>query len=192
MAPPPSPPAETAEPSAVLDFWFTPEAQRFWFERSEAFDAAVTERLLPLWQPAREGRIDGWTATPDGTVALLVLLDQVPRNCFRNSPLAFSTDAKARGVARQAVDRGFDKALPTERRLFVYMPFEHSEDLGTQVLSMVLFHSLHDGDAEKMKWAARHEEIIRRFGRFPHRNACLGRVSTAEEIAFLREPMSSF
>lgn len=187
----PADPAGTP-PSIVLDFWFTPESQARWFDPTEAFDRAVTDLLLPLWPPACAGAFDRWADTPDGAVALLVLLDQVPRNCFRGDCRAFESDVQARAVARRAVDRGFDLALPVERRLFIYMPFEHSEDLGTQVLSMALFTNLHAGDAEKMKWAARHEEIIRRFGRFPHRNACLGRVSTAEELAFLQEPMSSF
>ncbi len=187
----PADPAGTP-PSFVLDFWFTPDAQRHWFERSDAFDRAVTETLLPLWPAACAGTLDHWAGSPEGAVALLVLLDQVPRNCFRADRRAFESDVQARRIARIAIDRGFDRLLPVERRLFLYMPFEHSEDIGTQILSMALFHDLHQGDAEKMKWAARHEEIIRRFGRFPHRNQCLGRVSTPEEIAFLREPMSSF
>ncbi|WP_119418175.1 DUF924 family protein [Desertibaculum subflavum] len=178
-------------PEDVLNFWFDAANKPFWFEKNDAFDADVTTRLWPLRDAAMAGKCADWTATPEGSLALVILLDQVPRNCCRGTAAAFASDAAARGVARQAIDRGFDRHFDDEYRLFFYLPFEHAEDVGAQLLSVALFAAL-PGRAEWLRYAERHAEIIARFGRFPHRNKALGRVSTAAEIAFLDEPMSSF
>jgi uncharacterized protein (DUF924 family) len=181
----------TGRPDDVLDFWFAPAAKPFWFEVTPAFDAEVTARLKPLHAAALRGEFDNWSAAPDGAVALAILLDQVPRNCCRGTPQAFAGDVTARTVARAAIDRGFDRGLDDDHRLFLYLPFEHAESQAAQLLSVALFASLTD-KAEWLRYAERHAEIIARFGRFPHRNKALGRQSTPEEIAFLKEPMSSF
>lgn len=178
-------------PDDVLDFWFGPAARPLWFEANPALDAEVAARLMPLRAAALHGDFDGWASTPDGAVALAILLDQVPRNCCRGTPQAFASDAAARAVARAAIDRGFDRRLDDDHRLFLYLPFEHAEDVGAQLLSVALFAGL-AGQAEWLRYAERHAEIVARFGRFPHRNKALGRQSTAAEIAFLNEPMSSF
>jgi len=178
-------------PEAVLDFWFAAESKPYWFEVNPAFDAQVTERLLPLRDAAREGGCDDWAARPEGALALVILFDQVPRNCCRGTAEAFACDAAARKVARSAIDRSFDRGFDDEHRLFLYLPFEHAEDVGAQLLSVALFAAM-PGQTEWLRYAERHAEIILRFGRFPHRNKALNRVSTPAEIAFLNEPMSSF
>jgi len=183
----------------VLDFWFqrdkTPlEYRTCWFEKSDAFDTEIATRFGAAVESAlAEGHAD-WAATPEGALALMLLLDQFPRNLFRNQAKAFAGDARARTVARQAVDRGFDIALPPVMRLFFYMPFEHSEALADQDLAHLLFSALdkqmpgHD----LAHWSDKHRVIVARFGRFPHRNAALGRQSSPEEIEFLKQPGSSF
>jgi uncharacterized protein (DUF924 family) len=149
---------------------------------------------------AAAGGLSAWEESAADALALVVLLDQFPRNIHRGSPLAFSADPLARDVAGSAIDRGFHLALPRERRCFFYLPFEHSEDLIDQARSITLFREwVDDCPAEKrdegehhFTYILRHEEIIRRFGRFPHRNAALGRATTPEEAEFLKEPRSSF
>jgi uncharacterized protein (DUF924 family) len=186
---------------ALLDFWFgapgTPEHDRpreIWFTVDPAFDADLRERFLEDQQRAAAGRYDGWASERDPCLALILLLDQLPRNLYRGTPQAFASDAKARATARQAVARGLDRTLPPVRRSFVYLPFEHSEDLADQAQAVRLFAAMPpDKDTDEQLWyARRHYEIIARFGRFPHRNRVLGRVSTPEEEAFLKEPKSSF
>lgn len=179
-----------ATPADVLAFWFDPAHEALWFEKNDAFDAACVAALLPAHERAVAGALDGWCATAEGTLALCILLDQLPRNAFRGQARAFASDPKARAVARQALASGFDLALPLKQRRFLYLPYEHSEDLGEQFLSEALFQTL--DSAESTLYARRHREIVERFGRFPHRNAALGRSSTAAEVAFLTEPMSSF
>jgi uncharacterized protein (DUF924 family) len=127
--------------------------------------------------------LSDWEATPDGALALAIVLDQFPRNMFRNDARAFATDAMARDIADRALARGFDRQLAAADRPFLYLPFEHSESVADQERSLGLFKAL--GDAELLRWAELHADIVRRFGRFPHRNAVLGRVSTPEERAFL-------
>jgi uncharacterized protein (DUF924 family) len=186
---------------AVLDVWFgAPDdpasgaPRALWFEADAAFDRTVGTHCAALQQAAAAGRLDVWAATPLGCLALLILLDQVPRNLFRGTPAAYATDAPARAQARAAVAAGFDRALSPVQRWFIYLPFEHSEALEDQLLSVALFEALpdHPERATTLDAARRHRDIIARFGRFPHRNATLGRLSTAEETAFLREPDSSF
>jgi uncharacterized protein (DUF924 family) len=176
----------------ILDFWFEPASRRHWFESSPDFDRLVRQRLGGPHAEAAAGRLDRWREQPDGALALCILLDQVPRNIFRGTAEAFASDARARSVARHILASGFDLAFPTDdHRMFAYLPFEHSEDIEDQLLSVELFTE-RTADARTTDYARRHCEIIRRFGRFPHRNEILGRVSTPEEVAFLKEPGSSF
>lgn len=190
----------TTTADEVLDFWFDRkpnaalEHRKAWFEKNDAFDAQIRSRFASAVETAlAEGYAD-WAQNAEGALALLILLDQFPRNLFRGEAKAFAGDARARNVARQAVDRGFDIALPPVTRMFFYLPFEHSEHLPDQDLAHLLFSAL---DKEMpgfdlAHWADKHRVIIARFGRFPHRNAALGRESSPEEIEFLRQPGSSF
>ncbi len=175
----------------IVDFWFDEAMKPYWFRRSDSFDRTVRDTLLPHHEAAAAGRYDHWMEDVDGCLALCVLLDQVPRNVFRGTPRAFATDGKARAVARHALEQGFDLECNGDERTFLYLPFEHHEDADSQALSCTLFRE-RVGDAEVVRYAERHREIIERFGRFPHRNAILGRPSTPEETAFLTEPDSSF
>ena len=146
-------------------------------------------RFLPLWERAAGGGLGRWRGSPLASLALAIVLDQFPRNMFRGTPRAFSSDELALAVARAAVERGFDRLLSPVERTFVYLPFEHAEDLAAQRRSVALSSALSPDRAE---YARRHYEIIARFGRFPHRNAILGRESIAEEAEFLEQPGSSF
>ena len=183
--------------SRVLDFWFAPaddggDDEARWFKRSEAFDRAVRETLAEDHERAAAGAYDAWQASPQGCLALVLLLDQVPRNLFRGDPRAFATDARARAVTRQALDRGFDRQLPRQvERMFLYMPLEHSEALADQEDCCRLMAGL-DDNPDWAVWAEKHRMIVARFGRFPHRNDLLGRDSSAEERDFLTQPDSSF
>jgi uncharacterized protein (DUF924 family) len=188
------------QPKDVLDFWFSERVQLLCFERDEAFDAEIRRQFGDAVAEAQAGSFECWRGTPEGALALLILLDQLPRNIHRGSPLAFASDARALAVATQMVDAGFDRGLTFTQKRFTYLPFEHSEDRIVQKRSLALFGALAvecavENDAmaaAQLLYAARHAEIIFRFGRYPHRNACLGRVSTPEEEAFLKEPISSF
>jgi len=175
-------PTDATAPDDILDFWFAAGPQR-WFKKDPAFDAELTARFCDAANAAAAGAFDGWTASEKGTLALVILLDQFRRNIFRGTPDAFSADAKALAVATGAIDGGVDQMLPADQRQWLYLPFEHAEDLAVQQRSVALFEAL--GDAEALKWAVDHRDIIARFGRFPHRNAILGRAATAEEEAFL-------
>jgi len=180
----------------VLDFWFGAPISRErgrprkqWFQKSEPFDAEIRRRFLATWERAARGEFARWQATPLATLALVVTLDQFPRNMFRGTARAFASDSLALAAARETIAREFDRLLSPVERSFVYLPFAHAEDLAAQRRSLVLFHA---SDRENVESARRHYEIIARFGRFPHRNAVLGRESTAEEIEFLKQPGSSF
>lgn len=186
---------------AVLDFWFGPAGSEdrgrprdAWFRKSPEFDAQIRDRFLSLHEAAARGELGAWEQAPASSLALAVVLDQFPRNMFRGTPGAFASDALALGVARRAVARGFDRMLMSVERWFVYLPFEHSEDLADQRRSVELFEWLSGEESSKspIDYAHRHFEVIARFGRFPHRNAILGRASTPEELEFLRQPGSSF
>jgi len=166
----------------VLAFWRAAGSDK-WFTRDAAFDAAVEARFLPTYEAAADGRLGAWEATADGALALLIVLDQFPRNMFRDSARAFAADPLARAVADRALARGFDRNFPPAEQSFFYLPFEHSEDAADQDRCVALFRA--SGDADLLKWAELHADIIRRFGRFPHRNALLGRATTPEEQAFL-------
>jgi uncharacterized protein (DUF924 family) len=176
----------------VLAFWFSDAAKPNWFARSDAFDAAVREGLLPLHERAATGELDVWAEAADGALALVLLLDQVPRNVFRGHPRAFATDAKGREIAWAAIGAGLDwQLVGDERRTFLYLPLEHSEDVDDQRACVRLFEE-RVTDPMSVDFARRHLAVVERFGRFPHRNAILGRETTAAEAAFLSEPGSSF
>ena len=193
--------AERDEITALIDFWFGPpqSSERFksraaWFKVDPEFDEALRQRFLALQQRAAAGGCNEWAGEAEPCLALILLLDQLPRNLYRGTAQAFATDPMARAAARGALSRGFDRSLPAAWRPFIYLPFEHSENLGDQEQSLALFASLaRDPDfASSEDYAKRHHAIIARFGRFPHRNRALGRASSAEEEAFLKEPNSSF
>jgi uncharacterized protein (DUF924 family) len=166
----------------IIDFWLAAGPAR-WFEHDPAFDDAIRARFLSLHDEAVDGAFADWTATAEGSLALLLLLDQFPRNLFRRSARAFATDARALDIARRAIDAGFDKAMEPPLRRFFYLPFMHSEKLADQDRCLALCED--DGDAEGRAFAVVHRDIIAKFGRFPHRNAALGRATTAPEQAFL-------
>jgi uncharacterized protein (DUF924 family) len=166
----------------VVSFWSDAGPDR-WFTKDAALDDQIRERFLDTYEAAAAGKLSGWEQSAQEALALLILLDQFPRNMFRGNTRAFATDPLARAVAAGAIVRGFDSQVPKDLRGFFYLPFEHSEDLADQE-RCVAFHKA-IGDADGLKWAEIHADIIRRFGRFPHRNAALGRVTTPEEQAFL-------
>jgi len=184
-----------SEQRDLLEFWFgdTDDARDVWFRPEPAFDVVLGERFGALQACAARGERDHWTESAAGALALVLLLDQLPRNLNRGAAAAFACDEHARRVARHAIARGFDQELPPVRRPFLYLPFEHSEILADQEESVRLFLSLPEGFRDKrVDYARRHHVIIARFGRFPHRNRALARLSTAAEEDFLKEPGSSF
>ena len=170
------------KPIDVVGFWRMAGPEK-WFAKNRGFDQAIALRFEPSHFAAARGEHDGWMATPEGALGLLLLLDQFPRNLFRDSAHAFATDGKALSIARHAIGEGFDQQVEPELRPFVYMPLMHSENLGDQDASVVLFEAL--GAQTNLDFANIHRDIIARFGRFPHRNAVLGRKTTPEEQAFL-------
>lgn len=178
----------------VLRFWFGERAERGtsrrqWFGKNAAFDDEIRARFLPLIEQAAAGRLARWKESARQCLALVVLLDQFPRNVFRGTARAFAADSLAREVARHALAQGYDRDLPAVEKTFFYLPFEHGESLADQELSCELMKPLGE---EALHWALKHKEIIERFGRFPHRNAILGRENTPEEIEFLKQPGSGF
>lgn len=171
-------------PSDILTFWRDAGYER-WYGKDDAFDQELRDRFMSVWEAARDGKLDAWQESDDRVLALVIVLDQFPRNMFRNDPRAFSTDALARSVAARAITEGRDQRINPELRSFLYLPFEHSEAMHDQERCIELFRT--KGDADGLKWAELHADIIRKFGRFPHRNAVLGRATTPEEAAFLDE-----
>ena len=197
--------------SAVLAFWFgepgSSEREAFrelWFRKNEATDRRIVEQFGPLIERALRGELADWARQPEGALAQVVLLDQFTRNVFRDTPRAFAGDARALAAATAMVGQRQDEALPALQRCFVYMPFEHAEGMGAQDEAVRLFTRLADSASSTppaplaadlrnmLDYAEKHRAVIRRFGRFPHRNAILGRHSTPDEIAFLQEPGSRF
>jgi uncharacterized protein (DUF924 family) len=178
----------TATPEDVIGFW-RQAGPKAWFRKDDAFDQLVRSGFEALHLAASRGELLAWAERPEGALALLLLLDQFPRNLYRGSPHAFATDPLARALAEAAVEAGFDLKIEPELRPFFYLPFEHSERLEDQDRCVALCQALMQaaGDEGTLKWAKLHRDIIRRFGRFPHRNACLGRATTLEEQAFLDE-----
>ena len=191
-----------AQAQAVLDFWFLApdnpghgQSRAEWFRKDDAFDAQIRERFGALIDIAIDGGLRDWAATPRGALAQILLLDQFTRNVYRGTPRAFAGDAQALELAIALTQDGQDQQLEPTLRAFVYMPFEHAEDLAMQARAVELFQLLtqsREGFESMLDYAQRHQEVIARFGRFPHRNAILGRDSTPEEAAFLLQPGSSF
>lgn len=195
-------------PQDVLDFWFGPadpahpdgQNRAHWWKKDAAFDASIREQFGVTWHAARAGELDGWVSTDEGTLALVVVLDQFSRNLCRDSPDSWAQDDHALAIALDAIDRGVDARLGHFGRSFLYMPLMHSEDRDIQVRSIACFERLvelapdamKDGARGTLKYAHLHRDIVDRFGRYPHRNAILGRESTPEEVEFLAGPNSSF
>ena len=173
-----------ATPNDVLGFWRTAGPAK-WFAKNPRFDDAIRLKFEPVHHRAACGEYDSWALTPEGSLALLILLDQFPRNLYRGSAHSYATDAKALAVARKATDKGWHKVVEPDLRQFMLTPFEHAEDLAEQERGVALAEDL--GDPDLIKWTKIHRDIIARFGRFPHRNAALGRDPTAEEQVFLNE-----
>jgi uncharacterized protein (DUF924 family) len=178
------------EAEAVLEFWFNETEREKWFRKDDAFDEAVRARFANVYRSAAAGELDRWQETPRGCLALVIVLDQFPRNMFRGDARCFATDAAARAVLRHALDSGFDEGLSVPEKQFLYLPLQHSEDAADQALSVTL--NAATGDADLLKWAEAHQRIVARFSRFPHRNEILGRETTPEEAEFLKEKGSSF
>lgn len=174
----------------VLRFWFEETTSEEWFRKNAAFDQRLCQRFGNTHATVASLPLDQCLTDPRTALAAVIVLDQFPRNMFRSTPRAFATDAAALRLAEAAIAEGFDAQVPDQARLFFYLPFEHAEDAAHQARCVALMATL--GDPELSKWAEAHKGIIDRFGRFPHRNAVLGRTSTAQELAFLDEPGSSF
>jgi uncharacterized protein (DUF924 family) len=173
---------EIATPEEVRSFWREAGPKR-WFKVDPAFDTAVRERFFATWEAARAGRLAGWEETPEGTLALLLVLDQFPRNMSRGDARSFATDAEARAVAGRALERKFDQVFASPERNFFYLPYMHSEALADQERAVALMQAI--GDVDGVKHAEAHRDLIRRFGRFPFRNQALGRTSSAAEAEYL-------
>ncbi|MUV12969.1 DUF924 family protein [Noviluteimonas gilva] len=169
-------------PSDIIDFW-REAGQKKWFGGGAEFDSECDARFHDLHFRAASRSLDAWLESADGTLALLILLDQIPRNIFRGTAHQYATDSLARSIARHAVDAGFDQQIEPALRIFVYLPFEHSEDHADQVRAQALYAAMPDGD--QGGWAKKHFDVIAQFGRYPHRNRVLGRESTAAEQAWL-------
>jgi len=180
----------TETPDTVLDFWFGELTPKDWFVKNEDIDRSITERFAGVHLELSRQVPAEWRATAEARLALVIVFDQFPRNIYRGSPLAFATDSLALKEAKAAHAVGADMAVNEERRTFFYMPFEHAEDPAEQARSVSLFEAL--GNANYLDYAYQHQDIIKRYGRFPHRNPILGRVSTPEEKAYLAEPGAGF
>lgn len=171
-------------PQDVLDFWFSDEMKPWWFQKSDDIDQQITEVFAATYEAAHAGRLDHWLAESDDALALIITLDQLPRNMFRGHGKAFQSGDLAVAHAREAVERGHDRQQPTTRRQFFYLPFMHSEDIDDQDRSVRLYEAL--GNPHSLHFAREHRDIVARFGRFPHRNAALERENTSEETLFLK------
>jgi uncharacterized protein (DUF924 family) len=174
-----------SDPVEVLEFWLNEVGPKGWYAGGEALDALCRDRFADLWQAAHDGGLDHWVDGTVGTLAYLILTDQIPRNIHRGSALAFATDPQARAAAKKALDEGWDMNAPEPERQFFYMPFEHSEDPEDQALAVKLLGERLASDPEMVLHARAHQAVIQRYGRFPTRNADLGRASTLEEQVYL-------
>jgi uncharacterized protein (DUF924 family) len=174
----------------IIAFWFETLKPEDWYRKNAAIDAEIAARFGATYDALKMGVPPDWIAEPKAMLAAILVLDQFPRNMFRDDPRAFATDREALALAKRAIGEGLDMRLPPEQRAFVYLPFQHSESRDDQTRSIELFTAL--GAPLNLDFALRHQAVIARFGRFPHRNRVLGRASTADELAFLQEPGSSF
>ena len=170
-------------PQEILDFWFSDEVRKLWFNSTPEFDALLRERFEALWTRASCGELDDWLQSAAGCLALVLVLDQFPLNMFRGQAQSFASEAQSREVARVAIDKGFDQDLDPRARAFLYMPFMHSEVLADQQLALQLFAQ--PGLEGNLRFARHHHGIVEKFGRFPHRNKALGRESSEPEIEYL-------
>jgi uncharacterized protein (DUF924 family) len=175
--------SEDNMPQEIVDFWFAKDTRKLWFNSTPEFDRQLCENYQSLLEQASRGELDHWMETAEGCLALVVILDQMPLNMFRGSAQSFATEARSREVARIAIDRGFDQQLPEQQKAFLYMPFMHSEALEDQQLALELFDQ--SGLESNLRFARHHHSIVEKYGRFPHRNAVLGRDSSAAEIEYL-------
>lgn len=171
----------------LLTFWFSKDAKPKWFVSDDAFDKILKDKYYLLFKRATHDQLDYWKQSPKGYLGLIILLDQFSRNFYRNMPQAFDCDNKALNYAKKMIEKGWDETLLDEERAFVYLPFEHSENLLDQELCLMYFSRLLDAEASWIEYAERHHYVIKKFGRFPHRNNVLGRQSTPEEEAFLKD-----
>jgi len=177
---------------SILDFWFEESESSQWFQGGTGFDDAITARFLSTYEQAMTGEFDAWQESAEGALALIILLDQMPRNMFRGTPKAFASDDKALKISRHALAKGFDQDLPVQKRRFIYLPLEHSENLDNQHDCVALFEAIKDQDPQGYEYALKHLEVIEKFGRFPHRNEILGRENTALEKEYLAQPDAGF
>lgn len=171
----------------VLRFWFEESEPAQWFQINPAFDAEITERFSCTHDMVSKDLCNDWARDADGALALCIVLDQFPRNMFRGTPKAFASDEKALLIAKESIQKGFDIILPPLKRRFMYLPFEHSEDIKEQEKSVKYFGTMKDTDPLGLEYAIRHHDVIKRFGRFPHRNKIFGRDSTDQEQKFLEQ-----
>ncbi|WP_377289542.1 DUF924 family protein [Rhizobium sp. SG2393] len=183
-------PDRICAPEEILSFWFEELTPENWFNPTPSLDAQCERRFAPTHLHLARGVPDSWRSTPERRLAAIILLDQLPRNIYRGTALAFATDGLALAQAREAVATGDDQKVSADRRIFFYLPFEHSEDLQDQETAVALFTTL--GHPLYLDYAIRHAEVIRSFGRFPHRNAMLGRASSEAEAAYLAQPGAGF
>jgi len=167
----------------LIEFWFSEDASKHWFKSTKTFDQALIDTYEGTWVEAKQGKLDHWQQSATGSLALIIVLDQLPLNMFRGQVKSFSTEAQSREVARAAIEKGFDQELRLNQKSFMYMPFMHSEELDDQALAVKLFNK--PGLENNYRFARHHYGIIERFGRFPHRNKILGRESTDAEIEYL-------
>jgi uncharacterized protein (DUF924 family) len=172
----------------IIEFWFTEATKKLWFNSTAAFDQSLLLEYESLWKLASNGKLKSWQDTPLGTLALVIVLDQFPLNMFRGSAKSYSSESRAIYTSRNAISRSFDKQLNPVELPFLYMPFMHSEKLEDQNYSVELFQQA--GLESNLRFAKHHRDIIKKYGRFPHRNKILGRVSTAEEIKYLASPQA--
>ena len=176
--------------SEILNFWFSEEVKPLWFKKSLAFDREIESRFINTYLIAKTGALDNWRSNPREALALVIVLDQFPRNIFRDTPQAFAIDNQAIKLTKYAVNHNYQQNLSIDQQVFLYMPLMHSENKDDQAQSVELFTKL--GKKDSLRFAIKHQEIINRFGRFPHRNQILGRESTLAEQEFLTQPGSSF
>jgi uncharacterized protein (DUF924 family) len=174
------------QPEDIIDYWYADRIRPCWFKSTPELDQEIRSKYQPLWEIARQGQCDHWQRTPEGSLALVIVLDQFPLNMFRGQALAFATESQAVAVCLGALDRGFDKQLSKDKLAFLYMPLMHSEDLQHQSLSVQLYEAA--GLQENARFARHHQQIVEKYGRFPHRNDILGRASSQAELAYLNSP----
>lgn len=169
------------EPADIIDYWFSEKSKQFWFASTPSIDKEITSRYETVWEKAASGGLSSWGETADGSVALIIILDQFPLNMFRGKAKGFKTESMAVEVALNAIDNGFDEEMDNEKLLFLFMPLMHSENLDHQNLQVYLFEKYNFN----LEFSKHHRDLVKKFGRFPHRNEILGRMSTMEELDYL-------